>query len=132
MAGKYFNPLAINPGELRHQITIQSQSTTRDPATGEPSSTWNDVLATRASIATVSSLERYQRGSAGEFVAQVSHLVKIRWPGASYGLAGGMRVMFGMRTFVIQTVENVEERNRIVNLACLEVNGSSAGGAGCS
>ncbi len=43
--------------------------------------------------------------------------------------AAGMQVAFGVRKFTVQTVENVQERNRVVHLMCLEVNG---GGAGCS
>jgi head-tail adaptor len=121
------DPLAINPGPLRHQISIQAQSASQDPETGEQSLSWNMVLTTMAKIATTSSREMYQAGTAARFVAQVSHLVTIRWPGASVTLAGGMRVLFGARTFVVQTVENVQERNRVVNLTCLEING----GAGC-
>lgn len=122
------NPLALDAGVLRHQITIQSQSTAQDPETGEPSQVWNHVLTTMAAISTASSREMYQTGAAGQFVAQVTHIVKIRWPGASIMIAGGMRVTLGTRTFAIQTVENVQERNRVVNLMCLEVNG----GTGCS
>lgn len=132
MPGRYFNPLALNPGTLRHQITIQAQSTTQDASTGEPSSVWNDVHVARAAIDTVSAMERYQRGTSAEFVAQVSHMVTMRWPGASVSIAGGMRVLFGSRAFTIQAVENVEERNRVMKLSCVEVNGSSNGGAGCS
>lgn len=122
------NELVIPTGAMRNQIAIQSQSTAQDPETGEPSQVWNDVLTTMAAISTASSREMYQTGAAGQFVAQVTHIVKIRWPGASVMIAGGMRVMLGTRIFAIQTVENVQERNRVVNLMCLEVNG----GTGCS
>ena len=122
----------IKAGDLRHRIAIQSQSTTQDAATGEPSSVWNTVLETWAAIDTVSAMERYQRGGAAEFVAQALHRVTMRWPGAGVGIAGGMRVAFGMRMFTIQAVENVQERNRVLKLTCVEVNGSTAGGAGCS
>lgn len=122
------DPLALNPGDLRHRIAIQSQSSAQAPNTGEPSSQWNLVHETWAAILTPTSREMYQTGQAGQFVAQVTHLVKIRWPGVSVVLYGGMRVQFGARKFVVQTVENVQERNRVVNLLCVEVNG----GAGCS
>lgn len=128
MPGRYFNPLALNAGTLRHLITIQAQSTQQDAATGEPSAVWNDVHVTRAAIDTVSALERYQRGTGAEFVEQVSHMLTIRWPGTTVSIVGGMRVLFGARTFAIQAVENVQECNRVLKLTCLEVNG----GAGCS
>lgn len=129
MPAQNFNaPLAINPGDLCHRTAIQSQSKTQDPETGEPSSDWNTVLECWAAIRTPTSREMYQTGQAGQFVSQVTKVVTIRWPGDSIMIAGGMRVMFGARIFTIQTVENVQERNRVVNLMCLEVNG----GAGCS
>ena len=43
------NPLYLRAGELRHAVQIQSASSTRDAA-GQPVSTWNVVLSTRAKI----------------------------------------------------------------------------------
>lgn len=124
------NPLAVSAGQLRHQISIQAQSTAQDPDTGEPASVWNTTLTTWAQIETLTAREAYQAG-ASQFVAQVTHMVTIRWPGASVRIAGGMRVLFGERMFMIQAVDNVQERNRLLKLACLEVNGGN-GGSGCS
>jgi head-tail adaptor len=122
------NDLVIPTGAKRNQISIQAKSTSQDPATGEPSSTWNTVLTTLSAISTISSREMYQTGTAAQFVGQASHLVKIDWPGASIVIVSGMRVLFGTRIFLIQAPpENVQERNRVVNLTCLEIDG----GAGC-
>ncbi len=113
------NPLVIPTGSKRNQISIQAQSTTQDDTGGEVQ-VWNTVLTVLAAMATVSSREMYQPPG---FTAQVTHLVSIDYPGNSIPVAGGMRVLFGTRTFVIQTVENVQERNRVLKLLCLEING---------
>lgn len=127
MAKPSNNPVALNPGDLRHRIVIQRQSTAQD-ANGDPTSTWSDVWPCWAAISTPTAREMYQTGQAGQFVAQVTKLIKIRWPGAAIVIVGGMRVLYRDRTFAVQTVENVQERNRVMNLTCVEVNG----GAGCS
>lgn len=115
------DPLAIDAGELRHTVQIQQQAMTPDPTTGAPSQGWSTVLTTQANISTASSREVWQ---AAQFSAQVSHVIKMRWPGDAVTLAGGMQVLFGSRTFKLQTVENVMERNRVVLLHCLEINGA--------
>src|SRR5581483_3248855 len=104
--------LVIQPGELRHPVQIQQQATTQS-STGAPTQSWNTVLSTMAAIMTASSREVYQ---AAQFTAQVSHVLKIRWPGAGVTIQGGMQVLYGGRTFKLQTVENVLERNRVLLL----------------
>lgn len=116
------NPLVIPTGSKRNQITVQQPSASRGSSGGE-STTWNPVLITMAALATVSSREMYQVGQTPQFTAQVTHMVSFDWPGESIPLAGGMRVLLGTRTFLVQTVENVRERNRVINLMCLEING---------
>jgi SPP1 family predicted phage head-tail adaptor len=112
-------PYLIDPGELRQQIQIQQQSTAND-SVGQPQATWTTVLTTMAKIASISVVERWQ---SAQFVGQVSHRITMRWPGAGVTIAGGMRVLFGSRIFVLQGVDNVEERNIVLHLLCLEING---------
>lgn len=115
------DPLIINGGELRHQIAVQQQTSSQS-SSGAPQSSWSTVLTTMAKIETATGRELY---SGDQFSAQVSHVLTIRWPGAGVQLQGGgnMRVVFGSRTFVLQFVNNVLERNRKVLLYCLEING---------
>lgn len=113
------DPLAIDSGELRHPIQIQQQSASQT-GTGAPVAAWTTILATQAKISTASSREAYQ---AMQFTALVSHVIKIRWPGTSVVILGGQQVVFGSRVFKLQTVENVLERNRVLLLHCLEING---------
>ena len=117
---RHFNdPLTLNPGELRHTVQVQQQGT-EQTATGAPVDAWSTVLTAVAAIATLSSREVYQ---ASQFTAEVSHVITIRWPGSSVTIQGGQRVVFGSRFFKLQTVENVLERNRVLRLHCLEING---------
>ncbi len=112
------DPLAISSGELRHEVHIQSQTSTQDDYGGLLLS-WNTILTCFAAIYGASSKEVFQ---ASKFTAEVSHVVKIRYPGA-IGIQGGQQVLFGSRVFRLQFVDNVQERNRVLLLHCLEING---------
>lgn len=108
----------LNPSELRHSIQIQSQSTEKDKF-GQPLQNWTTVLTTRASIEAIEKVERYQ---ARQFTSQVTHVITLRWPNVS--ITAGMRVVFGSHIYTIQALDNVEERNVILNLLALEINGA--------
>lgn len=113
------DPLAIPSGALRHWIEIQQQSGAQD-AMGGPLDNWQTVYSTMSAIETLTMQEVYQTG---QLVGRVSHRVTVRWPGSSIPLLQGMRVLFGGRVFMIQAPDNVQERNRVVHLLCLEING---------
>ena len=49
--------------------------------------------------------------------------MKIRWPGPDVSLLGGQRVLYRGRFFVLQNVENIQERDRVLLLYCIEING---------
>lgn len=118
MFKRFANPLVVDAGMLVHVIQIQQPTAT--DALGGQSGPWVTILSPRAAIATASSREAYQ---AKQFVAEVSHVITIRWPGASVNIQGGKQVLFGARVFKLQAVENVIERNRVLLLHCLEING---------
>jgi SPP1 family predicted phage head-tail adaptor len=109
----------LNPSDLRHNIQIQSQSTTRDDA-GQQVDNWPTVLTTRAKIEAVNKNERYQ---AGQLTSQVTHVITMRWPNVR--VTAGMRVLFGSHVYTIQAPENVGERNIILQLLVLELNGAA-------
>ena len=112
-------PFAIDSGKLRHWIDIQSPSTSQT-STGSPTTTWTTFYSCMAKIDAMSSREVFQ---ASQFTAEVSHVVTIRWPGDGVSIQGGQQVLYCGRVFKLQTVENVQERNRILLLHCLEING---------
>lgn len=113
-------PLVINAGELRHAIDIQQPNYATAGSRGQsvtPSS-WTTVRSTRAAVYTAGGRET---SMASQIVSDVSHVVKIRWGSAV--IKANYRVVFGGRTFTVQYVENVLERNRVLLLYCLEVDG---------
>lgn len=127
MAGSQYNtardPLIINPGELLHSVVIQAPSSTPDTfGQSVTPATWTAVLTTWAAIYTAGGRET---SMASQIVSDVSHVVKIRWSAAAT-LKANQRVVFGVRTFTVQYVENVLERNRVLLLYCQEVNGGGA------
>ena len=114
----------IDPGELRHSIQIQAASSTRDTA-GQPVSTWNLVLTTRAKIENTNSRTFKESFAANALASQSTDVITIRWPGAAIDLLPGMRVLFGDNTYLVQAVDNVQRRNRKVTLACMAIDGDS-------
>lgn len=113
------DPLVLNPGELRHFVRIESPVYAAGPrgASVSPSS-WEMVRTTWAAIYTAGGRET---SMASQIVSQVSHVVKIRW--SQVVARANYRVVFGGRIFVVEYVENVLERNRVLLLYCNEVNG---------
>jgi head-tail adaptor len=116
--------VTINAGELRHQIFIQAASSTRDAA-GQPVSTWNVVLLTRAKIESSLSNAYKELVQDGAIAAQSTDVMTIRWPGAAIALKPGMRVVFQDNTYLVQAVDNVLRRNRKVLLFCMAIDADS-------
>lgn len=110
----------MDPGMLRRQVQLQSQSATPD-AVGQPQQVWTTFLTAMAAIQSTAARESFQTG---QFVAEVTHRITLRWPGETVTLQGGQRVLYGARIFLVQTVENVRERDSLVHLMCLEINGT--------
>jgi head-tail adaptor len=117
------DPLAIPSGLLRHQVSIQKPSAAQD-SLGTPTGGWQTVFTTLASVEDVKAAEGVDRMSEGWYspAAQVTHLVRLRWPGASVPVAAGYQVLFAGRALKVQFVTNVQQRNRVLLLGCLEVN----------
>jgi head-tail adaptor len=120
---KVQDPLIIPSGALRNAIRIEAQDQTIQDSTGEPSGPWNPVLSCFAAIETMSTKEQFQDG----FVSQVVHRISIRWPGPSVPILANMRVVVDpvaggtASVYEIQTVENVQQRNRVIRMTCLEI-----------
>ena len=112
--------LTMQPGELRHSVTIQTAAAAAPDPNGlsvTPAS-WTLVRSTRAAIYTAGGRET---SMASQIVSQVSHVVKVRW--TPDVIKANDQLLFDSRTFTIQYVENVLERNRVLLLYCLEVDG---------
>ncbi len=105
----------MDPGQFRRQVQIQQA------ATALGTLTWTTILTVMAAITATGAKEAF---ATGQFSSQVTHRISIRWPGESVTLQGGQRVLYGTRVFQVEAVENVRERNTLVHLLCLEINGN--------
>ena len=104
----------INPGELRHRITIQKLNNSQNEY-GEISEFWEDILNIRAGIYPISGKEFF----AAETVnSEITHKVKIRYV---EGLTPNMRINFNNRIFSIESIINFQEKNIELQLLCKEL-----------
>ena len=103
-------------GRLRELVMIQSLTTTRD-AYGQPIETWGTFAAWRCEIIPLSGREYFV---ARQFQALTTHKLTGHWIS---GVLPTMRISHGSRTFRIEAVINVGERNRVLELMCTEVLG---------
>lgn len=118
------DPLFISAGDLRHSVTIQQPSSSRDAA-GQPVSTWTTVLQTRAKSESTTSPAYKELVTPDAIAAQATDVFTLRWPGPSIDLAPGMRVTFGDNLYIVQAVDNVLRRNRVVKLFTMAIDADS-------
>ncbi len=118
------NPLYLRAGELRHQIQIQAPSSTRD-ASGQVVSTWTALLTTRAAMLNTTGQSYKEAYAENALVSQSTWVIKIRWPGTGCTVEPGQRVQYGSDLYLIQAVDNVLQRNRVLNLYCMAVDADS-------
>ncbi len=111
------NPLALPPGP-RQAIEIEAKT---GPADGNGEPTWQTILSCLAVLATIGSREV---SIARQFTGETTHLVALAYtPGVV--IKTGMRVLFAGRYLTIfAPPENVQERNRRINLNCQEIGDS--------
>lgn len=114
--------LPIDPGELRSKVTILAPPASPDSfgQVSQSNGAWTNVGTFWARIRVAGARELYQ---AGAMTSQVTHVIEMRWPGSSVSIAAGMRATSGGHTYLIQAPENVDERNILLELLVLELNG---------
>jgi SPP1 family predicted phage head-tail adaptor len=105
----------MNPGELRHRITIQKLVNTQDTF-GQPLEQWPNVVTVWASVKPIVGKEFF----AAETVnSEVTHKIKIRYRA---GITPDMRVKFKNRYFqIIGPPINYKELNTELQLMCREL-----------
>lgn len=118
----------IDPGQKRHKISIQQESASTQDASGQPSGAWPAILNCYAKIDTTQTKEQFQGG----FVSQVIYEIKIDWPKRT-PITTDMRLVIhpylgGAATVCeIQSVENVQKRDLVMCLVCVEIDGNKVG-----
>jgi len=115
MATEYNHP-GIDPGKLRHKITLLEPSAVND-ASGVT------IVYAPGSVSEWAEIE-YTRGSevfkAGQDITQLYARITIRYNEA-FTATKRLQVPSG-RQFVIQSVENLQERNILMALNCQALN----------
>lgn len=101
-------------GAMRHKIIIQSREKTNN-SVGKQVENWTDFYECFAKIEAISDRAFIEANAEQSFL---THNITIRF---KQGITPSMRIKFRSRTFIIQTVVNVEEKNRYLKMRCLEV-----------
>jgi SPP1 family predicted phage head-tail adaptor len=104
----------MKSGTLRHRITIQQKTTTRNDL-GQDVATWTTLKTVSARVESPSGRELER---ARQSVAEASHVITIRW---FSGLDTNMRVLFRNRTLHIGAINEGDNRDSELILVCSEV-----------
>jgi SPP1 family predicted phage head-tail adaptor len=104
----------MRTGSLRHYVEIHALTIIEDDI-GNQTEEWAKVAEAWASIEPLKGDEYF---AAASTQAQVSHKVTLRPPGIEITPAN--RIIFGSRTLEIESVINVREQNRELQLMCKE------------
>lgn len=104
----------MNPGDLRHRITIQQLIETRNEL-GEVVQSWQDFATVWAAIEPLRGREYFD---SQQINAEVTTRIRIRY---RPGIKPKMRAVYGTRIFDIQSVIDIEERHQEIHLMCKEV-----------
>lgn len=105
----------IRAGDLRHRVTIQQATVTRNEF-GEPVETWQDLATVWAEVVDLSGREFIEARQAP--ASEVTTRVRIRYRA---GIEPTMRVLHGARVLEIVAVLEPEGRRRELHLMCREV-----------
>jgi len=104
----------MNPGKLRHRITIQQRSSEQDGYGGQID-TWDDVATVWASVEPLTGRALF---AAQELNSEVTIKITMRYRA---GITYAMRVAYGTRTFDILAPIDPEERHIELHLMCKEM-----------
>lgn len=105
----------MEAGKLRHRVTIQQATDGRD-AVGGATLTWSTFQANFPVAIIPRSGREAEFG--GRVSANVSHRIEGRY---ITGVTPKMRIVKGDRVFNIESILNVDERNREMHFYCKEV-----------
>ncbi|HXI88457.1 MAG TPA: phage head closure protein [Bryobacteraceae bacterium] len=110
-----FRRSIIDPGRLRHRVTIQKLQFSSPPeydAAG-PVGTPISFLTVWAAIEPARSTDIIR---SGQTISEVIIPIYVRYRA---GIAANQRVVFGSNSYVIQGIRNVDENNEWLELQCL-------------
>ena len=118
-----FRSRVINPGDLRHQITIYSKSVALN-AYNEEIVTWAEVVTTWAKIRPKRGHESLDGAQTEDYITTEIYIRHIE------GITPTMRVVCGDDLYLIVEVINVNQVNRELLLNCQKIHGTEVSGSG--
>lgn len=113
--------MSLRAGQLRHLITIQQRTNTRDEY-GQPIPAWATFATVWAEVLDMTGREFVESQEAR--AAEVSVTVIIRYLA---GVKPTMRIIHSSRTLQIAAVLDPEGRSRMLQLMCREVDPDGEG-----
>ena len=105
----------MDPGKLRHKVTIQQQGESIKDGYGALVENWTDVKIVSASVEPLSGRELF---AAQQVHSEITTRIKTRYRA---GITSKMRIMFGLRIYDILAPIDPEERHRELHLMCREL-----------
>lgn len=119
------DPLYLNPGDLRHVVTIQAPNAAAPDEYGQTTTSWTTLLVTRAGIESTSGAGYRDSFQNNALAAQSTDLFTLRWPGSTINIEPGHRIVIGTNVWTVQAVDNVLRRNRKLRIAALIIDSGS-------
>lgn len=109
-------------GARRRKVTIQKQSASPLTGMGFLAAAWTNVLSTWASVTVRQQTSLVSVGASQEPVIVGTYILNVRYV-PSVPILRGMRVVEsdGGAVYLIQQVQDVDERHRELNLFCSQV-----------
>ncbi len=103
----------VKIGDLRHRITFQSERKVADTYRGH-TSTWDDVATVWAKVEPVSGREYYY---SHQLKNVISHKITVRHRD---DITAELRIVFEKRIMKIESLVNLQEQERFIEIRCIE------------
>lgn len=107
----------MRSGQLRWRIGLQRFTSSRD-GYGQETRTWSTLATYWGSIRTPTGREAL---NAAQQKAELTHVVTLRWTGESTTITPKDQLSYKGRLFAITWINNVDERNRQLDIYCQEL-----------
>jgi len=119
------DPLFIAAGKLRHIVTVQQLNRTTGDQwtvtdTTDATAGWTTLYTTRASIESLGGLNFKEVYADTDLSSVSTHLITMRWS-PNFTIVAGNQIVSATKTFRVQISRNVDERNKVWKLLCVEV-----------
>lgn len=103
----------IKSGDMRHRITLQTLSTVTGDG-GQKTDTWNNTAVVWAGVKTKGH-NPIERADKLEFITTTIFTTRY-----SSSYLPCRRIVFGSRTFNVVRVNNIDEKDRVIEFTCTE------------